>query len=88
MAVEREFSCSDIKSDQLEKFKDFIADYSTVLIHGDCPRGSGTFVKIGSRFGVLTADHVVNEGKGHYPLAPDNLDEVVKSIIDYSTPRP
>jgi len=31
---------------------------------------------------------VVNEGKGHYPLAPENLHEVVKSITEYSTPRP
>jgi len=81
MAVEREFHCSDIKSDQLEKFKDYIVDYSTVLIHGDCPRGSGTFVKIGSRFGVLTADHVVNEGKDAFNFNTGSSDRLGLTVV-------
>lgn len=57
-------SYSDLPADVLSEFSDRITLYSTVLFRtsrsGDQEQfGSGTFVRLGDQFGVLTAGHVV-----------------------------
>ncbi|HEG43953.1 MAG TPA: hypothetical protein ENH94_07895 [Phycisphaerales bacterium] len=80
MANEFRFRNSDIPREKLKKPAEFIANYSTVLIYEDQPFGSGTFVKCGSRFGILTAYHVPYNTTKPFNFKPHSSDRLGISI--------
>ncbi len=66
------FNVGDIPRERLEKPTKFIANHSTVLIYDNQPFASGTFVKCGAHFGILTAYHAI-EPFNFKPNSPDQL---------------
>ena len=66
------FNVGDIPREKLEKPGEFIANHSTVLLYNNQPFASGTFVKCGYRFGILTAYHAI-EPFNFIPNATDQL---------------
>lgn len=72
MVDEFRFKLGDMPREKLEKPGEFIGNRSTVLIYNNQPFASGTFVKCGSRFGILTAYHAI-EPFNFKPNSPDQL---------------
>lgn len=55
---------SQIPKEIIEQIGNSINNYATVLFYGGNVIGSGTFVECNSRFGILTAHHVIGKGIG------------------------
>ena len=84
MADEFTFRSGDIPRKKLEKPAKFITNHSTVLIYENQPFGSGTFVKCGSRFGILTAYHVPYNITKPFNFKPNSPDLLGISISNYT----
>ncbi len=82
MSDEFEFKTGDIPREKLVKPTKFIANHSTVLIYEDQPIGSGTFVKCGDRFGILTAYHVPYNATKEFNFMPNSPDKLGLSILN------
>jgi hypothetical protein len=80
MANEFRFRIGDIPREKLEKPKEFIARYFTVLIYENQPCGSGTLVKCGDHFGILTAYHVPYNTTKDFNFRPNSPDKLGLSI--------
>ena len=76
MADKFAFRTRDIPREKLEESTESIGDHSTVLLYNSEPFASGTFVKCGSRFGILTAYHAI-EDFNFSPNSPEELGIVI-----------
>lgn len=59
--MEKEITTKEIPDDIIEKARSFIECFCTALIYKGDLIGSGTLIRHGSKFGILTAHHVINE---------------------------
>ncbi|MHC4388892.1 MAG: hypothetical protein ACYSX1_09815 [Planctomycetota bacterium] len=80
MADEFMIRPSDIPREELEKLGEFIVNYSTVLIYENQPFASGTLVKCGARFGILTAHHVPYNTTKPFNFRPNSSDRLGLAI--------
>jgi len=85
MADEFMFRSGDIPREKLEKPAEIIANHSTVLIYENQPFGSGTFVKCGDRFGILTAYHVPYNTTKPFNFKPNSSDQLGITITKDKT---
>ena len=78
-----EFRSGDIPREKLETPGRFIANHSTVLIYENQPFASGTFVKYGSHFGILTAYHVPYNTTKPFNFKPNSPDQLGLAITQH-----
>ena len=83
MADEFMFRIGDIPREKLVKPTEFIERCSTVLIYENQPFGSGTFVKCGDRFGILTAYHVPYNTTKDFNFRPNSPDKLGLAISNF-----
>jgi len=73
------FKDGGIPREKLEKAGELIANHSTVLLYNKQPFASGTFVKCGYRFGILTAYHAIEP----FNFIPNVTDQLGISTAKY-----
>lgn len=79
MVDELIFKHGEIPREKLKKPGEFIANHSTVLLYKNRPFASGTFVKCGSRFGILTAYHAIES----FNFTPNSTDQLGIATAEY-----
>ena len=72
----REFPIGELSKTVLQNAARFIAQHSTVLIHPVDIIGSGTFVSVAGRHGILTAYHVPNNKRSPFNFEPGSGDRL------------
>jgi len=77
------FNIGEIPRERLEKPTKFIGNHSTVLLYEDQPFGSGTFVKCGDHFGILTAYHVPYNTTKDFNFRPNSPDKLGLAISNF-----
>lgn len=76
----REFPIGELPTTVLQNVSRFIYQHSTVLVHPDDIIGSGTFVSVGGRHGILTAYHVPNNKQSPFNFEPGSGDRLGISV--------
>lgn len=71
----REIPIGDLTKAVLQDVCSFIAQHSTVFVHPDDILGSGTFVTVAGRYGILTAFHVPQNRRQPFDFNPGSTDK-------------
>lgn len=75
------FSLGDLPLKKFDNVCKKIQLYSTVLIRNDDIAGSGTWVKCGNKYGILTAHHVAFQCNPHFNFKIESDDQLGFSVI-------